>query len=392
MSRADVSHTESSGEQDPRDDVENDKKSKSRRPANTAFRQQRLKAWQPILTPKSVLPLFFAVGVIFAPIGGLLLWASSQVQEIIIDYSECHKASDHPVDISNQVTSTFTMDNRPTWQYNGSVCTLLFEIPENMGPPVYMYYRLTNFYQNHRRYVKSLDIEQLKGKAVDTKTIDSGSCDPLKLDPSGKPYYPCGLIANSQFNDTISSPVRLSSLDPETYQMTNKGIAWDSDRELIKKTQYKPGQVVPPPNWEKRFPKKYVDGIPDLHDDEEFMVWMRTAALPDFSKLSRKNDNTPMRAGTYQLNITHNFPVTDYGGTKSILLTTRTVMGGQNPFMGIAYVVVGGICVLLGALFTVAHLVRPRKLGDHTYLTWNAEPEGAAVATGRDTRYGSQAP
>ena len=54
------------------------------------------------------------------------------------------------------------------------------------------------------------------------------------------------------------------------------------------------------------------------------------------------------------------FPVTDYGGTKSILLTTRTVMGGQNPFMGIAYVVVGGICVLLGALFTVAHLIRPR--------------------------------
>lgn len=28
--------------------------------------------------------------------------------------------------------------------------------------------------------------------------------------------------------------------------------------------------------------------------------------------------------------------------------------------MGIAYVVVGGVCVLLGALFTVAHLVRPR--------------------------------
>lgn len=35
-------------------------------------------------------------------------------------------------------------------------------------------------------------------------------------------------------------------------------------------------------------------------------------------------------------------------------------MGGKNPFMGIAYVVVGGVCVLLGALFTIAHLVRPR--------------------------------
>ena len=35
-------------------------------------------------------------------------------------------------------------------------------------------------------------------------------------------------------------------------------------------------------------------------------------------------------------------------------------MGGRNPFLGIAYVVVGGLCVVLGVLFTVAHLVRPR--------------------------------
>lgn len=54
------------------------------------------------------------------------------------------------------------------------------------------------------------------------------------------------------------------------------------------------------------------------------------------------------------------FPVTDYGGTKSILISTRSVLGGRNPFMGIAYVVVGGVCVLLGAMFTIAHLVRPR--------------------------------
>lgn len=34
---------------------------------------------RPILTPKSVLPLFFLVGIILAPIGGVLLWASYQV-------------------------------------------------------------------------------------------------------------------------------------------------------------------------------------------------------------------------------------------------------------------------------------------------------------------------
>ena len=54
------------------------------------------------------------------------------------------------------------------------------------------------------------------------------------------------------------------------------------------------------------------------------------------------------------------FPVRIYDGTKSILLSTRTVMGGRNPFLGIAYVVVGGICIVLGALFTATHLIKPR--------------------------------
>ena len=61
-------------------------------------------------------------------------------------------------------------------------------------------------------------------------------------------------------------------------------------------------------------------------------------------------------------NVFLDFPVTIFDGTKAILLSTRTVMGGKNPFLGIAYVVVAGICVLLGALFTVTHLIKPRYL------------------------------
>lgn len=77
------------------------------------------------------------------------------------------------------------------------------------------------------------------------------------------------------------------------------------------------------------------------------------------------------------------FNVTEYGGTKSIIISTRTVMGGKNPFLGIAYIVVGGLCILLGALFTVTHLIKPRKLGDHTYLSWNNENPSTAATTGR---------
>lgn len=46
---------------------------------DTAFKQQRLKAWQPILTASTALPVFFIVGIVFVPIGAVLLVASDGV-------------------------------------------------------------------------------------------------------------------------------------------------------------------------------------------------------------------------------------------------------------------------------------------------------------------------
>ncbi|KAG5292727.1 LEM3/CDC50 family protein [Histoplasma ohiense] len=405
------SEPDSVDEQDPRN-AGDEKKQKSRRPANTAFRQQRLKAWQPILTPKTVLPLFFIVGVIFAPIGGLLIWASSTVQEVVIDYTNC--AAEAPLGEAQPInpgsySSSFRSRNidRPSWKrvknvnrtfpgvapVNTTVCSLYFEIPNDIGPSVFLYYRLTNFYQNHRRYVKSLDLDQLKGKALPNSTINGSPCDPLRIDPeTQKAYYPCGLIANSVFNDTFYSPALLGTADNQFYEMTNKGISWSSDKQLFGKTEYKPEQIWPPPNWRRRYPDGYTNKTPppDLHEYEELQVWMRTAGLPTFSKLAMRNDKDVMKAGSYRIDIDDNFPVTRFGGTKSIVLSTNTVVGGKNPFMGIAYVVVGGICIILGALFTLAHLVKPRKLGDHTYLTWNNEQPSTATTTGREPRFGGR--
>lgn len=393
-----------------------EEKKKSRRPANNAFRQQRLKAWQPILTPKTVLPLFFTIGIIFAPIGGLLLYASAKVREIQLDYTTCYK--DAPQDdfgempSSNVQTSFKTSSNGSTWEaptwraghvnitYDGvekayNKCTIEFTIPEDIGPPVLFYYHLTDFYQNHRRYVKSFSQDQLLGDALSGGSINGSDCAPLTYDRngSGRPIYPCGLIANSIFNDTFSNPVLLNvpsdgvsrRADNATYSMqNNSGIAWTSDEALYGKTKYNYTEIVPPPNWIERYPNGYTESNPppDIKTWQAFMVWMRTAGLPTFSKLYQRNDDEAMASGRYQVEIVSNFPADVYHGTKSFIISTRTVIGGRNPFLGIAYVVVGGVCILLGAVFTVTHLLKPRKLGDHTYLSWNNAPSGTAKQTG----------
>lgn len=65
--------------------------------------------------------------------------------------------------------------------------------------PIYLYYKLTNFYQNHRKYVKSLSYNQLHGDII-SEAEAKASCAPIDVNPQGQIYYPCGLIANSMFN------------------------------------------------------------------------------------------------------------------------------------------------------------------------------------------------
>ena len=112
--------------------------------------------------------------------------------------------------------------------------------------------------------------------------------------------------------------------------------------------------------------------MPKLHEYEEFQVWMRTAGLPTFSKLALKNEAKDMKAGKYEIKIYYRFPVREYSGTKSIVISTSTVMGGRNPFLGIAYCVVGGLCIVLGVLFTARHLIKPRYV-DVLFYSFYAE-------------------
>lgn len=50
-------------------------------------------------------------------------------------------------------------------------------------------------------------------------------------------------------------------------------------------------------------------------------------------------------------------------------------MGGRNPYLGIAYMTTGAFCFIVALLFTLRHMIKPRKLGDQSYLSWN-QPGG----------------
>lgn len=136
-----------------------------------------MQAWQPILSPATVLPTFFIIGLIFVPLGGVLLWGSNkvrpistgaklrlspslhpsrQVKEFTIDYTRCEFEA--PNDTFAQLPSSkyeyrvgsSVSAQAPSWQFTHdegapvgqqSLCRLQFELPVEMEKPVFMYYK-----------------------------------------------------------------------------------------------------------------------------------------------------------------------------------------------------------------------------------------------------------
>ncbi|KAF7822461.1 ALA-interacting subunit 3 [Senna tora] len=215
----------------------------TKRPKYSKFTQQELPACKPILTPRAVISSFLIVSVFFIPIGVASLLASNDVVEIIDRYeSECI-----PESFKNNKVEYIQSSADKT-------CNRILNVTKNMKSPIYVYYQLDNFYQNHRRqklmqkgcaycidvnrisrYVKSRSDEQLR----DPKNVNStDSCKPEDLF-KGNAIVPCGLIAWSLFNDTY-----IFSRDNNNLTVNKKGISWKSDRE------HKFGKNVFPKNFQ----------------------------------------------------------------------------------------------------------------------------------------------
>lgn len=381
------------------------------------FAQQRLRAWQPVLSPKWVLSLYFGCGVVFIVVGALLLNASHSVVEYSQDYT------DHQVDAN-------------------SVGHLEIDIERDMKPPIWVYYQLSGFHQNHRRYVKSRSNTQMSKTKADNPEISPGSLDDCKpwVTTDERVNYPCGLVARSVFNDTYLLEVQEPGLstytsvdvddsaqtiawagdldghfknaDPEqrhpngetnqellnmwvlryfppvTCKRLNPSISYvpirvnmrsrenSANNDIVDCTHYTsehPTCNFTHPNGQAVDcvgPDYRVERVPDWGiQSGHFIVWMRIAGLPSFRKLWGKVEK-PLKAGS-KLKVTfeHNFPVKEFGGTKSFVISTSTMLGGKNDFLGFGYLTVGGCCVVFGIVFLWRHMMHPRLQGDLNLLT-----------------------
>eukprot|EP00756_Hemistasia_phaeocysticola_P005587 Hpha_TRINITY_DN13406_c1_g1::TRINITY_DN13406_c1_g1_i1::g.130944::m.130944 len=472
----------------------------SRKPADTAWKQQRLKAWQPIFSPNWVTACFIVVAAAFIPIGSLVIVASDEVRELELRYdnapgvkdchwsrgagdfdatcinstdmdaSKCGMVASLPADCPRDYSKAFDQLNYTIDQIDainainadGSrkcdpkcEAELTFEVTETLEAPVYMYYKLTNFYQNHRRYAKSRNDAQLAGEQ--TSGSATSECQPLASPgeigddlfcndnfngkcgsvPIGKcnslvndqvcsqfertgtigdlVYSSCGLVAWSYFNDsfTLQSCTNDSTnavcnticvgegfdamnepLPGVTQQCEKKGIAWVADRDVKFKAPHLSDEQFTYKGWkngalsgckgkatcdawvEQKPVQAYLQNgwymlepyhkIPNP-EDEDLMVWMRTASLPTFRKLYRKI-TTDIPPGSYRLKVDHRYDVTKFKGEKYIIITTLSWVGGKNYFLGAAYLAVGSICFVLAVAFLLRRVLCPTAGGGNFRL------------------------
>eukprot|EP01006_Ploeotia_vitrea_P048854 TRINITY_DN67282_c6_g2_i1.p1 TRINITY_DN67282_c6_g2~~TRINITY_DN67282_c6_g2_i1.p1 ORF type:complete len:387 (+),score=13.28 TRINITY_DN67282_c6_g2_i1:65-1225(+) len=380
--------------------------SHSKRPADTPFKQQRLPAWQPILSPPWIITCFFLIAGVFIPIGVLIIVASNQVVEVEARYDNLPAATFIPNDLTQ-----YKSDDPKIHKTYLTYKWVQMRLPKTMEPPVYMYYKLTNFYQNHRRYGKSKDSAQLSG--ADVGIGDVPDCKPYRWagevdDEEGMKtdenmYEPCGLIPYSMFNDTFDVflqqtndptpcdrtnvinefclPVcrtRLSDEEEEKITMnkcTGKGIAWASDRnKRFREPFRKDGELFSRHRiWNSTGDRKYyykegpVPGLREGHQipkqtDEDFMVWMRTSSLPTFRKLYRIFPNDSLKGNINVWVLVHDrYDVSLFGGEKYIIFGTTSWIGSKNYFVGGAYIAVGCLCFVLALVFVIKHLTGHSK-------------------------------
>ena len=300
--------------------------------------------WRPIPTITHTVLCLLITGIIFIILGIIILIYSAKITSIVIRYD----SNDDCINALNNIEN--------------KICEITFNLDKKIEPPIYIYYQLENFYQNHRRYFKSKSIKQLKGNLCKEKDVKD-DCDPIITNKDlGRIYslnnktlkendiaHPCGLIARSFFNDSYELHYNKTTNNENNEESISNNNNINNNINIYK-------EDIASKSDKKRFKNLKLDNWRDIQwldvEDERFMVWMRPAGLNNFRKIWGKINKT-LEEGNYVLSITNNYPVSDFKGKKSFVLSNANFLGGKNYLLGWSYVIVGGISFIFSILFWV---------------------------------------
>jgi hypothetical protein len=324
------------------------------------FARQDLPGWTPILSARFVVFAYLLAAIVLLPLGIAVLVSSLNIQEHKVRYDNAGIFANLP---DNDARAAALLDGGG----NGAPVTVTFTPDKKMSAPVYVYYDLDNYYQNYRRYVRSLDSKQLGGK-----NSTSGACEPVQyLGDNGKNnslpnqgrVNPCGLIAYSNFNDTFAVSVggRAQTID-------DSDIAWHYDRDHLYGHYLSQNYNNVPAFRGGNTTTTFID------ESQHFMVWMR----PDVHSTVRKlygviNQDIP-GGSTVTVRVLNRYNTYDYGGAKYVVLSENSWVGGKNNFLGILLIVLGALALLIAFAFFIAYhvgFVKRRRYGDLSQLSWN---------------------
>ena len=288
------------------------------------FKDQNLISYTVTFSPSCVIPFYFTVAFLSIALGFAVVIGSSKIT----------------------TTEKVRYDNLPDCNLPDEAseveCVFQVDIPQRMKAPIYFYYGVDNFHQNARKYVKSRSDRQLRGK-TDLSEADVANCEPLLRERgnSGDFLSPCGLAANSMFNDTFK--LFFDEEMSKEVKVTGSGIAWDTDRNI----KFKDG------------PKSPYEDVPA--SDEDFIVWMRLSTFKNFDKLYFIIQEDLDEGSVIYVDSTVRFQVRGFEGKKAVFLTTTQWFGTRNHFLGITLLTVGIFSLLLASTFLFQNLRKPRR-------------------------------